>query len=124
MTAVPAKQLTPSAARAEAFASSKEEARKEAVTLERARIRSILSSEEARGRSDLARHLALTTDTTLEAAKALLALSPAGDDAANSHPAFAMMKAMANGDASNMSADQRDAASMATSIVAAYRGSA
>lgn len=47
-------------------------ARAEARTAERARIAAILDSEAAKGRGGLARHIALSTDTTPEAAIALL----------------------------------------------------
>jgi signal peptide peptidase SppA len=45
---------------------------------DRQRIADILTCEEARGREDLARVLALETDHTVEAAKKLLKASPAG----------------------------------------------
>lgn len=48
----------------------------DAVAAERARVKSILSCEEAAGRSDLANHLALNTDLSVEAAKSILAASP------------------------------------------------
>lgn len=50
-------------------------ARTEATTAERTRIAAILGSEEAKGRGDLANHLALETDTPAEAAVAILAKS-------------------------------------------------
>ena len=46
-------------------------------TEERQRIAAILSCEEARGREELARALALETDLTLEAATKILKSSPA-----------------------------------------------
>lgn len=50
-------------------------ARTEAATAERTRIAAILGSDEANGRNDLANHLALETDTTADAAVAILAKS-------------------------------------------------
>lgn len=50
--------------------------RAEGVTAERARIGAILNAEAANGREDLARHLAFETDTTAEAAAALLEKAP------------------------------------------------
>lgn len=47
-----------------------------ARTSERERISAIMSCEEAEGRSSLASHLALKTDTSPDAAKAILAASP------------------------------------------------
>lgn len=54
---------------------------------ERARISSILGSEEAKGRSALANHLAFSTDMSADAAKSML--SVAGMDAAAAAPAAA-----------------------------------
>lgn len=48
----------------------------EGATSAQARISAILGSEEATGREELAKHLALETDTTAEAAKGILAKSP------------------------------------------------
>jgi signal peptide peptidase SppA len=48
----------------------------DAVAAERARVKSILSCEEAEGRADLANHLALNTDLAVDAAKAILAAAP------------------------------------------------
>jgi signal peptide peptidase SppA len=48
----------------------------EARTAERARISGIQSCEEAKGRETLANHLALNTDMSVDAAKAILAASP------------------------------------------------
>ena len=52
-------------------------ARSEARTAERARVSSIMSCEEAKGRTALANHIAMNTDMDLDAAKAMLAASPA-----------------------------------------------
>jgi signal peptide peptidase SppA len=48
----------------------------DAVAAERARVKSILSCEEADGRADLANHLALNTDLAVDAAKSILAAAP------------------------------------------------
>lgn len=48
----------------------------EGVTAERKRIAAILNAEASQGRDDLARHLAFDTDTTAEAAIALLDKAP------------------------------------------------
>lgn len=50
-------------------------------TAERARVKAILGAEEARGRDDLAQHLAFDTDTTAEAALALLGKAPKAEEA-------------------------------------------
>lgn len=69
----PAAAAAPVAAAAPAAAASPESS-------ERARISSILGSEEAKGRSALANHLAFSTDMSADAAKSML--SVAGMDAA------------------------------------------
>lgn len=51
-------------------------AQQEARNAERARIQGIQSCEEAKGRETLANHLALSTDMSVDAAKAILAVSP------------------------------------------------
>lgn len=48
----------------------------DAVAAERERVRAILNCEEASGRADLANHLALNTDLSVESAKGILAASP------------------------------------------------
>jgi signal peptide peptidase SppA len=53
-----------------------EAAAAEARTTERARISGIQGCEEAKGRESLANHLALNTDMSVDAAKAVLAASP------------------------------------------------
>jgi ClpP class serine protease len=72
-----------SKARAEGHAAGVAEAQaasasavKEAVTAERARISAIVQHEEAAGRSDLAAHLAFSTDSTVEAAASVLKAAP------------------------------------------------
>lgn len=54
----------------------------EARTAERARVDGILNCEAAKGREDLANHLALKTDMSVEAASGILAASPKKEAAA------------------------------------------
>ena len=54
----------------------------EARTAERARVSGILGCEEAKGRESLASHLAMHTDMSVDAAKAVLASAPAAVAAA------------------------------------------
>ncbi|WP_409188434.1 S49 family peptidase [Bradyrhizobium sp. RDM4] len=82
---------TVEAARTEGVTAGKLEGAKEGTTAERARISSILSSDEAKGKTDLANHLAFATDMTAEAAKGILAKAPAQTAAAPvNHLAAAM----------------------------------
>jgi ClpP class serine protease len=101
------------------------------ASTERARIGAILSSEEAKGRTDLANHLAFDTEMSVDAAKAVLAKAPAGQAAgAPAAPVNGFAAAMAevknpqvgaNADAGAKTDDQK-AAELASSIVQAYRG--
>jgi signal peptide peptidase SppA len=59
-----------------AVTKAKGDGAKEAGTAAQVRIKAILGCEEAKGRKDLARHLAFDTDTSAEAAVAILAKSP------------------------------------------------
>lgn len=68
---------------AEARDAGKAEGVEGAITAERDRIGKILGSEEAKGRGNLAHHLALETDMAAEAAIALLAKSAAESTAAS-----------------------------------------
>jgi len=69
----------------------------DAVAAERARVKSILSCEEADGRADLANHLALNTDLAVDAAKSILAAAPKADKKpAASGAAFAAAMATGN----------------------------
>lgn len=65
-----------------ALATARTEAAATARTDERMRISAILGSEEAKGRGDLASHLALATDTAADAAVAILAKSPKNEEGA------------------------------------------
>lgn len=69
----------------------------EAAEAERARIATILGSEEAKGREDLARHLALEDDMPADKAVALLGKSPKAD-AAPANPLAAAMGGEPNPD--------------------------
>jgi hypothetical protein len=74
------------AAAAEAEAKAKTEAKAEAdkaETAAKARVSAILDHEEAKGREELAKHLAFSTDMTPEAAAALLKASPKASGLAN-----------------------------------------
>jgi hypothetical protein len=59
--------------------SARTEGATEAGKAAQARIKAILGSEEAKGRADLANHLAFETDMSAEASVALLAKSPKGE---------------------------------------------
>jgi signal peptide peptidase SppA len=59
-----------------AVTKAKGDGAKEAGAAAQTRIKAILGSEEAKGRKDLAKHLAFDTDTAAEAAVAILAKSP------------------------------------------------
>lgn len=63
-------------------------ARSEAVKAERARVSGIQTCEEAKGRESLANHLALNTDLSVDAAKAILAAAPKQAAAAPTSNAF------------------------------------
>lgn len=82
----------------------------EARTAERARISGIQTCEEAKGRESLASHLALNTELSVDAAKAILAASPTAAAAAPA-PAPAQNAFKAAMDASahpNVGADAAD----------------
>lgn len=53
-----------------------DQAAKDARTAERARVNGILTCEEAKGRSDLANHLAMNTEMSVDEAKAILKAAP------------------------------------------------
>lgn len=100
------------------------------ATTERARISAILSSEEAKGRTDLASHLAFSTDMGADEAKTLLAKAPVAAAAAPAAPvngfaaAMAEVKNPAVGADVNAGAktDEQKATELASQIVTAYRG--
>jgi hypothetical protein len=110
--------------KAEGFAAGKVEGLSEGANLERVRISTILSCAEAKGRTDLANHLAFKTSIAPAEVATMLAASPVEDSRSN--PFFAAMNAIANpqvgadGYVGNMNDEQR-ASAMAASIVEAHR---
>lgn len=74
--------------------------RNEAIKAERARVSGIQSCEEAKGREALANHLALNTDMSVDAAKAVLAAAPKAEASGNG-----FKEAMDNGKHPNVGAD-------------------
>lgn len=105
-------------------------AAQEARTAERARIQGIQSCDESKGREKLASHLALNTDLSVDAAKAILAASPAEKtqaaapaaaanpfDAAMNASAHPQVGADATGDAPGA---EQQAAAMTSAILADY----
>ena len=111
--------------RAEGHAAGKAEGVKEGATAERTRIGAILSGEEAKGRGELARHLAFNTEMSADDARALLAKSPK-EVAGAANPLDAAMSKVSNpavgADAGGDQSDDAKAASLASSIVQGYRG--
>lgn len=79
----------------------------DAQKAERARVQGILSCEEAKGRTDLANHLAFNTDMSADAAKAILAAAPSAAPQAAAPAATTNMlhQAMANTAQPNVGAD-------------------
>ena len=83
-----------------------------AVVAERERVKAILSCDEAENRADLANHLALNTDLSVEAAKGILAAAPKTAQKPAASASFAA--AMAGGnpnvgpDAGEASADDKE----------------
>lgn len=59
-----------------ALDAARAEGRKEGATAERERIQGILGCDEAKNRRDLAFHLSMNTDQSVESAKGILAASP------------------------------------------------
>jgi signal peptide peptidase SppA len=72
--AVTEAQMT--AAKASQFEAGKKSGVAEATTAERARVKAIVTAEQAKGREEMAAHLAFDTDLSAEQATALLAKSP------------------------------------------------
>ena len=77
----------------------------EARTAERARVSSIMSCEEAKGRTALANHIAMNTDMTLDAAKAMLSASAAAPAEAPKAAADPFKAAMDGGNHPHVGAD-------------------
>lgn len=118
-------------ARSEGHAAGKAEGSAEGVkqgaTAERGRISAILGSDDAKGRTELAQHLAFETEMSADDARKLLAKSPKeGTQAATDQlgSAMANLKNPTVG-ADPSTADQTDdqkAAALASSIVSNYTG--
>ncbi len=83
-------------ARAEGVTAGKAEGSKEGSAAERARISAIVGSDEAKGRGELASHLAFSTTMTADEAKALLAKSPKEAAAAAVDPLSTAMAGVKN----------------------------
>lgn len=77
------------------------QAQADAVKAERARVSGIQTCDEAKGREQLASHLAFNTSMSVDEAKAILAVSPKQDAAG----ASAFKEAMDNGEHPNVGAD-------------------
>ena len=80
--------------------------RQEAISSERARIKSILTCDEATGREGLARTLALETDQDLATANKILAASPKAESKAKANPFAEHMAALGNPDVGTGAADE------------------
>lgn len=96
-----------------------------ATASERTRISAIMTSEEAKGREELAQHFAYETDMAPEAAKAALGKAPKpAAPTAKQSPFEARMNATPNPNvgADGGPVDQEDPAAVAAAIVAAHRG--
>lgn len=74
------------AAKADRFEAGKRQGLTEATTAERTRVKAILTSENAKGREDLAQHLAFDTALEADHAVAMLAKSPKVAAAASAAP--------------------------------------
>lgn len=85
---------------------------------ERARIRSILSSEEAKGREQMADHLAYSTSMSADDAKALLATAPKASSDETKKP-NAFQEAMSNSENPNVGNDGPEAHGNAPQPIAA-----
>ena len=93
---------------------------------ERERIQAIMSSDAAKGREDLARHLALATDTSPEVADAIMKAAPGSAPSVAEPNRFdAAMRAAGNPAVGpdGGAIDPDDPSIAAAAIVAAYRGS-
>ncbi|MBI1202551.1 MAG: hypothetical protein GC182_08575 [Rhodopseudomonas sp.] len=94
---------------AEGVAKAKADGVKEGATAERARVKGILGSEQAKGRDGLAQHLAFETDLPVEQAVAMLGAAPAAAPAKpGSRLDAAMAGAQPNVDANDKPADPVD----------------
>jgi signal peptide peptidase SppA len=117
----------PGAEQLAATAQATAQAASEARISERARVSGIMGCEEAKGRSGLANHLAMNTDMSLDAAKAVMAAAPAEQAApapaakgnafeqvmdASKHPNVG-----ANGGEGESSGEAKEGASLVASIL-------
>lgn len=89
----------------------------DARTAERARMSGILNCDEAKGRAELANHLAMNTEMSVDAAKAILAAAPKAEAKAATPAANAFETAMNNGKNPNVGADGSGGADNAESPV-------
>lgn len=107
----------------EAPSISPEKAAADARLAERARIAGITGSEEAKGRGNLASHLAMNTDMSVDAARAVLAAAPTEAAAQNANAFKAAMDAgkHPNVGADNSGGEPNTEKSPAERILAAQR---
>lgn len=105
-----------------------EKAAADARIAERARVSGITGSEEAKGRTGLANHLAMNTDLSVDAARAILAAAPAETSATVGASGNAFKQAMdadkhpqvgADSGLSGVTDEQSQSASAAQSILSA-----
>ena len=64
------------AAKAERYEAGRRDGRHQAITAERTRLKSILTSEHAQGRTEMAQQLAFDTDLSADQAAPLMARTP------------------------------------------------
>ncbi|UMY19126.1 S49 family peptidase [Methylobacterium organophilum] len=86
------------AARADGEKTGREAGKADGVTSERARCKAILGSDQAKGREDLASHLAFDTDMAAEGAAAVLAKAPKNAPQAEGNDFVAAMRGQSNPD--------------------------
>lgn len=105
-----------------ALDAARAEGRKEGALAERERIQGILACDESKNRRELAFHLSMNTDLTVEAAKAILAASPEKEEKASATPGADFAAAMERGNpelGSEAAVEQQ--ASPLQAIIANYR---
>lgn len=105
-------------ARTEGHAAGKAEGIKETKKSERARISAIVGSEEAKGREELAQHLAFETDMEADAAKAMLTKAPKAAEV----PKASRLENVPNPKVEATEAAQGDDVVKASAAVAAFLG--
>lgn len=95
------------AAKADRYDAGKRDGAKESASAERARVKTILASEHAKGREEMAQHLAFDTDLSADQATALLSKSPKSE--ARQAKIGRLDKAIAaNGGSPNVGAEDGD----------------